>query len=80
MGTAQIRQRLHEIIDTAGDNKLKAIYTLLADESDLYQLTSEQKKELDRRFEDHKNGIGRTYTWAETVAMAEQALADRKNR
>jgi putative addiction module component (TIGR02574 family) len=79
MSTAQIRQRLHEIIDTAEDKKLKAIYTLLEDDSIDYQLSASQKKELDRRLHDHENGIGKTYTWDETILMAEQALAERKN-
>ncbi len=79
MSTAQIRQRLHEIIDTAEDKKLKAIYTLLEDDSIDYQLSAAQKKELDRRLNDHENGIGKTYTWDETILMAEQALAERKN-
>lgn len=78
MSTAQIRQWLHEIIDTAEDKKLKAIYTLLEDDSIDYQLSAAQKKELDRRLHDHENGIGKTYTWDETILMAEQALADRK--
>ena len=80
MSTAQIRQRLHDYIDIAEDKKLKAIYTLLQDDiDDGYQLTEEQKAELDRRMHDYQNGIGRTYTWDETVAMAKQALKDRRN-
>lgn len=79
MRTTQIRQQLHDYINAAGEKKLKAIYTLL--ESDLesdYRLSTTQKKELDRRLRDHKNGIGKTFTWDETVAMADQALKARK--
>ncbi|MES2377222.1 MAG: addiction module protein [Bacteroidota bacterium] len=80
MSTAQIRQRLHEIIDTAEDKKLKAIYTLLEDDDlDGHSLSAAQKKELDRRFDNLQKGISKTYTWEETVVMAEQALADSKN-
>jgi len=80
MSTAEIRQRLHEIIDTTENKKLKAIYTLLEsdDSDDDYKLSAAQKKELDRRLSDYENGIGKTYTWDETLAMAEQALAERK--
>jgi hypothetical protein len=81
MSTAQIRQQLHDYIDSAEDKKLKAIFTLV--ENDLvddYSLTPEQKKELDKRYKDHQNGVGRTYTWNETVAMAKQAVMDRKNK
>jgi len=45
---------------------------------DDYKLSREQKEELDRRYGDHQNGIGRTFTWDETVAMAERELAKRK--
>jgi len=79
MRTAQIKQQLHDYIDSAENKKLKAIYTLLENDiAEDYQLSQEQKDELDRRYADHINGIGRTYTWEETVAMAHQALAERK--
>ena len=78
MSAAQIRQRLHELIEIAEDKKLKAIYALLEDDAIDHQLSVQQKEELDRRYNDHINGIGRTYTWTDTVAMAHQALADRK--
>ncbi len=80
MSTAEIRQRLHEIIETTEDKKLKAIYTLLEsdDSDDGYTLSAAQKKELDRRLSDYENGIGKTYTWDETVAITDKALADRK--
>jgi putative addiction module component (TIGR02574 family) len=81
MRITQIRQQLHDYIDSAEDKKLKAIYTLLEDDiSEGYQLTEDQKQELDRRYDDYMNGIGKTYTWDETVAMARQALANRKNK
>jgi hypothetical protein len=80
MRTTQIRQQLHDYIDSAEDKKLKAIYTLLEDDiTDEFTLTAEQKKELDRRY-DYMNGVGETYTWEETIAMARQALADRKTK
>jgi putative addiction module component (TIGR02574 family) len=79
MSTAQIRQRLHEIIDIAAYKKLKAIYTLLEDDDlEDYTLSAEQKQELDRRYSDYKNGIGKTYSWEETVALTDQAIANRK--
>ncbi len=37
-----------------------------------------EKKELDKRLNDHQNGIGRTFTWEETIAIAEKKLAKRK--
>jgi putative addiction module component (TIGR02574 family) len=42
-------------------------------------LTKAQKKELDRRYNDYQNGIGKTYTREEVIAITEQALAERRN-
>lgn len=42
------------------------------------KFSAEQKAELDRRLYEYENGIGRTYTWKETVAMAKQKLRERK--
>jgi hypothetical protein len=80
MSTAQIKQKLHDYIDSAEDRKLKAIYTLLEDEiSEDYALSNAQKKEIDKRLIELENGIGRTYKWDEVVAITDKALADRKN-
>ena len=81
MRTAQIRQQLHEYIESAEDKKLKAIYTLVENDiNEEFTFTDEQKKELDKRHEDYVNGIGRNYTLEETVEMARQELAKTKNK
>ena len=70
---------MHNYIDTAEDDKLKAIYILLeSDIGEVYSLNIEQKEELDRRYYDYLHGVGKTYTWEETVVITDQALADRK--
>jgi putative addiction module component (TIGR02574 family) len=80
MTTASIKQRLHEYIESAEDKKLKAIYTLLEDDiEDEHQLTDEQKAELDRRLYNYQNGIGKNYTWEETVVHIDQELQKRRN-
>ncbi len=78
MSTAQLRQRLHDIIDNVGDRKLKAIYTLLEGDDFDYFLSPAQKKELDNRLDDYKNGRGKNYTWEETIALMDQALATKQ--
>jgi hypothetical protein len=79
MTATQIRQRLREYIDTAEEKKLKAIYTLLQDDMPgNINLTNDQQKILDKRMADHEAGIGRTYSWEETVAIAQQALKSQK--
>jgi putative addiction module component (TIGR02574 family) len=77
MRTTQIRQQLHDYIDAAEDKKLKAIYTLLEIE-DAHQLSEAQQAELDRRYTDYQNGVGKTFTWEETVAFMDNALIKQK--
>ena len=43
-------------------------------------MTADQKKEVDRRLLEYEQGIGQTFTWAETEAMIAQALADVKKK
>lgn len=79
MRTNQIRQQLHEYIESAEDKKLKAIYTLVENDiNEEFMFSDEQKKELDRRYDNYQNGIGKTYTWEEAVAITDKALAGRK--
>ena len=79
MTTIQIRQQLHNYIDNAEGKKLKAIYTLLENDIDEeYKFSKEQKAELDRRFNDYQNGVGKTYTWDEIVAITDNILANSK--
>ncbi|MBS1521456.1 MAG: addiction module protein [Bacteroidetes bacterium] len=57
----------------------KLVSQELLDRDDIEWLDERQKEELDRRLFNYQNGIGKTYTWDETVVMAKQTLADRKN-
>ena len=78
MRNTQIRQQLHNYIDTVEDKKLKAIYTLLEDDITYTgHLNKEQLEELDRRMADHERGIGRTYTWEETKEMTRNSVKRR---
>lgn len=81
MRTTQIRQHLHDYIDSAEDKKLKAIYTLLEEDiTDGFVLSDEQKYELDRRYNNYQNGIGSSYNREEIDAIIEHALAGRQNK
>ena len=44
----------------------------------VFELTSGQKEELDKRFSDYQNGIGKIFTRDEPVVIAKQVLAGRK--
>lgn len=58
METAVIRQRLQYFIETAEDEKIKAMYTLLEEqiEYNVVGYTMEFKAVLDSRYADYKNG------------------------
>jgi putative addiction module component (TIGR02574 family) len=66
MTIVQIREKVIRIIDHADDRILKAIYAMLKEyekaEATESLLTEEQKKEIDRRWENHKNGKSKSYT------------------
>ncbi|MDB4922614.1 hypothetical protein [Mucilaginibacter sp.] len=49
------------------------------EQSNSLELSVAQKEELDKRLIDSQNGVGKTYTWDETIAIVEQALKERKN-
>lgn len=73
------RQQLHDIIDTLDDDSVKRIFHYVEDEmeSDL-EFTEEFQAELDRRWENYKNG-GKTYTQEEVDKKIEDLLkGDRK--
>ena len=44
------------------------------------RMTEDQKKEVDKRLLEYEQGVGQTFTWAETEAMIAQALADVKKK
>jgi len=72
-----LKKQLHDYIDHAEESKLKAIYTLLESEIEDYNLTEEQRLELDRRYADYKNGIGAQYSWDEVIKISDKALTDK---
>ncbi|WP_295712878.1 hypothetical protein [Mucilaginibacter sp.] len=37
-----------------------------------HYLSINQRNELDKRFDDHQKGIGQSFTWDETLAMAKK--------
>jgi len=64
MGAAQIREELHQLINTADDRLLNLIYDVMIDETreEDFLLSEDHKKILDQRLADHKanpsEGIG----------------------
>ena len=58
MTTTMIRQKLISYMQVANEKKIKAMYTLVADdiEQEELQYTSEFKGEIDKRYAYYKNG------------------------
>jgi len=72
MTTLKLKKNIHKAIDQIEDESLlRAFYTILEkqiDASDEYELTTAQKKELDRRLARHRSGKSKSYSWQEVKA------------
>ncbi len=62
-----IRQKLHQFIDTIGDKKAEAIYTLFEDEIDA---DMQRRKLIQAERDKYLNGEGKSYSWDEVKQMA----------
>ncbi|MCW3111138.1 MAG: hypothetical protein JWQ09_5644 [Segetibacter sp.] len=67
MDGTNIRQKLHEFIDTIEDKKAEAIYTLFIDEIDI---DAKRKRIVQAEREKYFNGEGKSYSWDEVKQMA----------
>lgn len=71
MGTAQIREELHEFINQADERILSLIYGMMkADHENI--LTDDEQRDLDKRIANHKNGESKSYTWPEVRLQIEK--------
>lgn len=67
MGTPlSLRDKLHQYIDVADEQKLQAIYTLLEDEIN-WRYTAEEIDVFHQRRENHLKGISKSYTTEESL-------------
>ena len=62
-----IRQKLHQFIDTIEDKKAEAIYTLLESEMDT---DLQRHKLIMAEREKYINGEGKSFSWGEVKQMA----------
>ena len=66
MTAIKIRQKVHSIIDNADDRILKVVYAMLKEyekaETEPSILSDKQKSEVDRRWNNHKNGKSKSYS------------------
>lgn len=66
-----LRDKLHQYIDIADEQKLQAIYTLLEDEIN-WSYTKEDIELFHQRRQNHLNGTSQSYTAEESLNAARQ--------
>jgi murein tripeptide amidase MpaA len=81
MKTSELKEKLHNYIETAQEKKLKAIYTMVEEEIDATADYWEDEgfvAELHRREKKYLDGTAKTYTLKETVAGVNDAIEKAK--
>ena len=66
-----LRDKLHQYIDVADEQKLQAIYTLLEDEIS-WSYTTEEIGMFHQRRQNHLNGTSKSYTVEESLNATRQ--------
>lgn len=72
MEVETLRNRLHDYINNAQENKLQAIYTLVQEDIEHYDFSEEDIKVLNERRERHIKGESKSYTVAESIAKIKE--------
>lgn len=82
MSTVEIRQKLHSYLEIANDKKVKAIYAIMENdiEDSALEYTEEVKKELDRRYDEYKNGNAKMISAAESRKRMQKLLKAHKRK
>jgi hypothetical protein len=83
MKSIEIRQKLHQYIETALDKKLKAIYTMV--ENEIEELNNPWNDaafvaQIEKREQSYLNGEAKTYSWEEVQQRAKQAFQKARNK
>ena len=77
MKPAELREKLHNYIDTAREKKLQAIYTMVEEEIDELNSLWENDgfvAELERREKEYLNGTTKTYTTKDAMSAVTEAI------
>lgn len=77
MKTKELREKLHNYIETAHEKKLKAIYTMVEEEIDETSDFWEDEgfvAELERREKEYLSGVSKTYTLKETITGVNKVI------
>ena len=69
MNTTKTKEELYHYITQEDDRFIQLVYAMVqADKKEQELLSQEEKEELERRVERHKNGQSKSYTWEEVKA------------
>jgi hypothetical protein len=77
MKTQELKEKLHNYIETADGKKLKAIYTMVEEEIEETNNRWEDEifvAEIERREKEYLNGTAKTYTFKETLAGVDEVI------
>ena len=78
MSTSALKKNLHDYIDSMDENFLKVMHAMakeyMATYNEPLSLTTEQIADLKKRIARHKSGESRSYSWAETKALARNRM------
>lgn len=80
MTTSAIREKLVNYLQIADDKKLKAIYTMVADEINTIENDWDEDfvNEMEKRSKSFRDSTAKTYTWEETKQAAIDNVAAMK--
>ena len=77
MTTTAIREKLHEMVNTADDEQVKAVYSIFEDQiAEKYDHWEDEEflKELDQRINDYESGKTKGIPWEEVKLKAQNRL------
>jgi len=80
MTTTAIRKKLVNYLQTAADKKVRAIYTMVADEieTQAHEFDEDFFKELDRRSKSIEDGTAKMYTIEDAKKIARDRIKSKK--
>lgn len=83
MNSIEIKEKLHQYIETAQDKKLKAIYTMVENEIEApFNPWNDPAfvSQIERREQTYLSGGAKTYSWEEVQKRAKHALQKARNK